>query len=318
MQKETQLKLRKIFKKAHVIPKEDGIPSKTKVSRVSLSRKGQAIGEYEPRELPSLLETGFLQEDDLCLEPKTTKLVPLWRFLRGECAPGYPNKKAEIPSTDPANPTAPRRGNNKSRRVRVFRLITLASLTGAAVAIVWAMTMSAVAWNLRSSLGKERAANSEWEKKYQNVLFAAREVADSGQVRGRVIVRDASGTRVSLPGIKVRLYRRTQLETYLADRYAKIAEVGGTDPTRLATHFLKNIPNALEVVSTNSDGRFEFKIPEPGEYVIQTSIRAAKSGAIRLWFVTFDSRDPLNTAVDLTESNAVQQFNPLFMLVEGR
>jgi hypothetical protein len=39
---------------------------------------------------------------------------------------------------------------------------------------------------------------------------------------------------------------------------------------------------------------------------------------LRLWFVAFDSRDPLNTPVDITETNAVQQFNPLFMLVDGR
>lgn len=317
MKKETQLKLRKIFEKARVLAKESGFPSKNNASRVSLSRKGIVIGEYEPRELPSLLETGFLQDDDLCLDPKTKKLVPLRRFLRGEGAPGFPGKKAEIPQPDPADSQA-RRQSRRSRRVRLFRFISLASLTISAVAIVWAMTMSAVAWNLRSSLGKEQAANAEWEKKYQNVLFAAREVAESNLVRGRVIVRDASGKRVSLPGIKMRLYPRVQLETYLADRYAKIAEAGGTDPIRLATHFLKNIPNPIEIVSTNSDGRFEFAIPEPGEYVIQTSIRSAKTGAMRLWFVSFDSRDPLNTAVDLTESNAVQQFNPLFMLVEGR
>jgi len=32
----------------------------------------------------------------------------------------------------------------------------------------------------------------------------------------------------------------------------------------------------------------------------------------------FDSCDSLNTPVDITESNVVQQFNPLLMLVEGR
>lgn len=245
--------------------------------------------------------------------------MPLRRFLRGKGAPGYPKKQAEIPLTDPAKmETSPRSSSRRSRQTRILRFITFASLTSAAVAIVWAMTMSSVAWNLRTSLRKERAANSEWEKKYQNVLFAAREVAESNLVRGRVIVRDANRTRVSLPGIKMRLYPRALIESYLADRYSKIVEAGGLDSTQLATHFLKNIPNAIEIVSTNSDGRFEFKIPEPGEYVIQTSIRAAKNGATRLWFVTFDSRDPLNTAVDLTESNAVQQFNPLLMLVEGR
>lgn len=39
---------------------------------------------------------------------------------------------------------------------------------------------------------------------------------------------------------------------------------------------------------------------------------------MHLWFVAFDSRDPLNTPVDITESNAVHQYNPIFMVVEGR
>ena len=82
--------------------------------------------------------------------------------------------------------------------------------------------------------------------------------------------------------------------------------------------FLKNIPAPIQTTTTDSDGRFECKIPQPGEYVLQTAIRSAKTGALRLWFVSFDSRDPLNTPVDITESNVVRQFNPIFMVVEGR
>lgn len=71
MKKETQLKLRKIFQKARVLVKDGGFPSKKETSLVFLSRKkGHAIGEYDPHELPSLLETGFLRNADLCLEPK--------------------------------------------------------------------------------------------------------------------------------------------------------------------------------------------------------------------------------------------------------
>ena len=171
---------------------------------------------------------------------------------------------------------------------------------------------------LKTQLELAESANANLKQKYQSLLFAAREVAASDLVRGKVIIRDATGKRTVLPGIKVRLYPRAELEAFLSGRYACISEAGGTDPAHLSTHFLKNIPVPIETTTTDSDGRFECNIPQPGEYVIQTSIRSAKTGELRLWFVNFDSRDPLNTPVDITESNAVQQFNPLLMLVEGR
>ncbi|MEI6073381.1 MAG: hypothetical protein WCS31_16455 [Verrucomicrobiae bacterium] len=212
----------------------------------------------------------------------------------------------------------------KPRRLAAMRGLIPWLVLGAALAIVaagttlWALKLTVDVSDLKKNLAAAAAENSELKKNYQNVFFSAREVAAADQVRGRIILRDATQKRVPLPGIQVRLYPRAEIEAHLSARYASIAEVDGNDPALLSLHFLKNIPSPIEVASTNSDGRFEFKIPAPGEYVIQTSIRSAKTGAMRLWFVAFDSRDPMNTAVDITESNAVQQFNPLLMLVDGR
>ncbi|MFA7345282.1 MAG: hypothetical protein WC003_13340 [Terrimicrobiaceae bacterium] len=286
-----------------------------------MSRGGKLVGEHGLRELGSLLETGFLRGDDLCREPETGELVPLGKFLGDSDAPGFSPRQASA-SAPPGDANPPhenhRRRSRRKKRLRIPPILPLSALAIAAVAALWAIKMSADVAGLQKKLAAAEAANSALNKKFHDVLFAARDVAADGQVRGRVIIRDAGNKRVSLPGIKVRLYRRSDIEAHLAARQADIAEAEGGDPARLALHFLKNLPEAIEVTSTNSDGRFEFQIPEPGEYVIQTGIRSGKTGAMRLWFVAFDSRDPLNTAVDITESNAVRQFTPLLMLVEGR
>lgn len=211
-----------------------------------------------------------------------------------------------------------RRRKKRLRARRPLMIGALASVALALVAFACVAMMTADVVSLQSSLEKARAENAAWEKKYQDVLFAARDVAADNEVRGRVIIRDATQKRVLLPGIKMRLYRRAAIEAYLNERHARIAEAGGNDRARVTSHFLKDLPTPLESCSTNSDARFDFKIPEPGEYVIQTSIRSGVNGETRLWFVAFDSRDPLNTGVDITESNSVQQFNPLFMLMDGR
>ena len=319
--------LRKVFVNAHArifANGGHGLFKNARNPRVSVSRKNILIGEYDLLQLGSLLETGHLRRDDLCRDPKTNELVPLRKFLYRVKIPGFSGKRtANAPDEGllqgmNLRPENLSRRRKRRRRARTRWMIPLVALVVAAGAALWAIKMSDEVMGLEKSLALGQAENSELKQKFQNVLFAAREVAASDQARGRVILRDASQKRIVLPGIKVRLYHRAEIEAHLSARYAKISEAGGSDPFRLSLHFLKNIPSPVETVTTNSDGRFEFKIPEPGEYVIQTSIRSGKSGEMRLWFVAFDSRDPLNTAVDITESNVVHQFNPLLMLVEGR
>ena len=283
--------------------------------KISVSRNEKVLGEYPVHEIGSLLETGHLQEDDLCCEPGGSARIPLKDFMRKERGPGSSSGSRREGSGSKRAGRRLRRARSRNSQILLPGIFSVAVALGA---YLWVGKVSGENEELKARVLRSEAANLEWKQKYQNVLFAAREVASNDLVRGRVVVRDAAGKRVVLPGIKVRLYPRQEIETFLSERYARIAEAGGTDPARLSVHFLKQLPPPIENVATDSDGRFECKVPEPGEYVIQTSIRSAQSGAMRLWFVTFDSRDPLNTPVDITESNAVQQFNPLFMLVEGR
>ena len=264
--------------------------------------------------MASLLETGHLQGDDYCLDPEHSQWVPIKDFISRGSVPDYVRKQG-------AEAETPARGSRRQRGGRKLGWVLLAFFAAALTiwgAIFWVGKLAQENAALQTRLELAEATNADLKQKYQSLLFAAREVAANDLVRGKVIIRDSTGKRVVLPGIKVRLYPRAEIEAFLSERYSRMAEAGGTDPARLCAHFLKDIPPPIETTATDSDGRFECKIPQPGEYVIQTSIRSAKSGEMRLWFVTFDSRDPLNTPVDITESNVVQQFNPLLMLVEGR
>jgi hypothetical protein len=280
-------------------------------SRVSVARAGKVLGEYAVLQLPSLFETGHLSDSDCCLDEKCNEWIPLGDFLQR--VPGYSKRSRQ------AAPNESPRSRGKTNRPPVAAWVVVFG------ALVLSFFLGLLAWKqqgeiagLQARLSAAEATNAEAKEKYQKVLFASREVAESNLVRGRVILRDASGKRVSLPGIKIRIYPRAQIESHLAARHESVAQAGGTDLFRLATHFLKGMPDPLETTSTDSDGRFELKVPEPGEYVLQTGIRSAKTGEMRVWFVTFDSRDALNTPVDITESNVVRQFNPLLMLVGGR
>lgn len=286
----------------------------SKNPRVSVSRNGKVIGEYHPLQMGSLLETGHLKGDDYCLDPEHSKWVPIMEFIRRGSVPDYARKRG----MESDSPTRVARRQRSEGKPGWFLLLVFAAVPVIWGAIFWAGKLSQENAALQTRLGLAEAANADLKQKYQSLLFAAREVASNDLVRGKVIIRDSTGKRVVLPGIKVRLYPRAEIEAFLTERHSRIAEAGETDPARLCAHFLKDMPPPIETTATDSDGRFECKVPRPGEYVIQTSIRSAKSGEMRLWFVTFDSRDPLNTPVDITESNVVQQFNPLLMLVEGR
>ena len=283
--------------------------------KISVKRQGEIIGEYLPSQMISLIENSHLRNADLCFDSRSGGWIPIRAFLRRRRIPGYPPK----PGRNLGGPTRGSRRRRRARRKLTFKLLlgffTMALASGAV--FWWGKTAEDIE-GLKISLANAESATAEWKQKYENVLFSAREVVSNDMIRGKVILRDAAGRRATLPDVKVSLYPRAEIEAYLSERYAHIAEAGGNELPQMSAHFLKNLPAPLETTTTDSDGHFELKIPKPGEYVIQTGIRSAKTGELRLWFVTFDSRDPLNTPVDITELNVVRQFNPFLMLIEGR
>jgi hypothetical protein len=185
----------------------------------------------------------------------------------------------------------------------------------------WILTLYSEIARKDAQLDEAGKKLSEKEKENQRLLFVSREVAEAGIVRGSIITRNEAGKRVAMPGIEIYLYPRKVIEGYLDSRTAELGRLPSGTNVDGNDFYTTNLPSPLASTSTDSSGRFEFSVPDPAEYVLVSRINStSQAGAqvSRIWFVSFNSQDPLNTLVQITESNCVQQFVPSLMIVEGR
>lgn len=281
-----------------------------------MSPDRKTISEYAILQLPSLLETGHLKPGDECYDADTDSWVPLGEYVKNIA--GF-SKSARSSGRSPAaleeQKSAP--AGHGSAQIFLWLLVILAcAVAGGAGFFAW--TQREEMDSLRSRLAASEEAKAGFKKQCDEALLMGPGVVPNDRVRGRGILRDATGARSPLPGISVRLFSRTAIQAHLEARHLALTPETGTDPSQLAVHYMEDLPQPIETTTTDADGRFEIKVPEPGDYVVQTSLKSLGTGEMRLWFVSFDSRDQLNTPVDINDSNAARQFIPLLMLVDGR
>lgn len=282
--------------------------------RVMVFRDGRAVGEVHQLQLESLLAQGALEPGDYFADPESGASITVLDFLNSKPRRAFERVR---PSGEDASDRAA--GESGSTVVSVVGwVLFLLAISGLAGALYWVHQSQVDMAKLRGRIGfleKELAAK---QAAFEGLQTSIRDVAEPGVVRGRVILRDKSGHRIPLPGVKLLLFRRDVIEEYLSGK-AKAAPALESDIAR-AAYFATPLPEALAEATTDREGRYEFQLAEPGEYIIHTSIASnvdARPGA-RLWFVAFDSRDPINTPVDITETNGVVKFDPVLMVVGGR
>ncbi len=286
---------------------------------VTVEREDKVIGQFPPRELPALYDTGRIFDSDLCHSEERPEKVSVRRFLRAMEA----QEHFHIPTRSDGHGSETRR----KRQTEKFMAPLIAGW--AAFLISLALLVASAVWigSLYGELAKSSARYAELENKlgakekdYQRLLFVSREIAEPGLVRGSVILRNEGGKRVAMPGIQVHLHPRETVESHLSAKAEEISKMPDASNIDQAAFYASGLPNPVDSTTTDASGRFEFRVPSEGEYVLYTSISSptSKGLATKLWFVSFNSRDPVNTAVDLGEANCVQQFIPSLMIVNGR
>ena len=293
---------------------------------VHVSRNGKIIGQYPPEQLASLMDTGLFLESDQCSSETYPEWTPLPEFLKKVQAPRY---SRTTPREAGREPERPRTGRDVRRARRERRklgpilsgwiafLLSIAVLAGA---LFWITGLYSEIATQNERLDEMQRKLDEKEKEYQRMLFVAREIAEPGIVRGSLILRNESGKRIAMPGVQISLYPRKVIEDYLEARRRAASQLPAGTSIDGIRFFATEMPRAITSTTTDASGRYEFKVSEPGEYIVSTVVSTpGPSGPVnKLWFVSFDSRDSLNTAVDITETNSVQQFIPSLMIVEGR
>lgn len=292
---------------------------KTSSGRIKVQRNGKDAGEYRLEQIFSLSETGHLSSSDMCYDEAKAEWIPVPEFLATVNVPKYaagtPATEEDLLNPDeipPQHPLAIISG-------WIAFLLAIAALIGV---IFWSFGKDKNIAKLKQTITVLEQKLAEKNTEYQRLLFASREVAEPNVVRGRIILRTQGGTLLPRPKVTVQLYPRKVIEDYLAERF-RIREAS---PPALegvaerAAFFIKDLPPALKTTTTDASGRYEFPIAEPGEYVIYCSMtRMTPEGlTLQIWFLAFDSQAPLNTAVDLTETNSVSQFVPGFMITDAR
>ncbi|MEI6278464.1 MAG: hypothetical protein WCQ16_03645 [Verrucomicrobiae bacterium] len=288
---------------------------------VHIARDGKIIGQYPSGQLASLLDSGQIFQDDFCYSEVSPEWIPLSEFLKKSGAPKFSRiKEREGAPTCGRSSWHDRAAHRRATPVLAGWVAFLLALSVVGGAGFWIAELYGELdqQNLRLQQMEKQLADKE--KNYQRMLFVSREIAEPGIVRGSVLLRNDAGKRVAMPGVQIFLFPRKAVEAHLEakGREASLLPAGTT--VDAAEFFVANFPKALASTTTDASGRYEFPVPEPGEYVVSTSIASTNQNgrSTRLWFVSFNSNDPLNTVVDITETNGVQQFIPSLMIVEGR
>jgi hypothetical protein len=286
---------------------------------VHVARDGKVIGQYPPDQVASLLETGSFLSTDLCYSESNPTWVPIKEFLEKSGTTKFSRTKDRAAGTLPERRGSSGRSSRKKQASTMIAawialLLALAALVGAGF---WIFELHKEIAGKDEELAKLRLTVAEKEKENQRLLFVSREVAEPGTVRGSMVLRNDGGKRIAVPGTQVNLFKRNAIESHLDRKFAEAATLPSDAKLDAGAFLVQGLPQPDSTTTTDASGRFEFAVPEAGDYVLIAGAHAS-GGTQRLWFVSFDSRDPLNTLVELTDANTVQQFLRSLIIVQGR
>ena len=141
-------------------------------------------------------------------------------------------------------------------------------------------------------------------------------IAPLGEVHGWMVLRASDGTRVPASTVTVKVFRHEDIKEFLSESAPKLLTTAPNDLGLRMT--MSSLPDPLLSTITNQTGAFNIKLPEMGRYVIFAEVSVQHSGKYFAWLLEFDSRDEINTPVELSPANAIKNYDPRLMLREAR
>jgi hypothetical protein len=298
------------------MPKED--------NKIHISRNGSPLGVYDSDQVSDMLERGQLQSADLFYDEGSTSWRPLSEWKTEEPAANFKRAEDTAPPEEGGNRSGQRRRGSRSGRGKkkgsegaIFGWI------GCLFALVVAAGIYAYAAHLQTQLSeREREIldlKATHDKLKREIQFLT-ELAPAGRTRAIITYEPAPNQVAIMSGATVTLYRRADVEEALSRLALRAPESASSlEAFEQGIETLKSsIPSPLEVALTDSNGRVDLPVPEPGDYVLVASAgKNTPMGLERyLWMIGFRSDQQPSSLILLNEKNATSLRNPRFSIVD--
>ena len=309
-----------------------------KDGKVHLARNGAILGVFDQDKIEDMLDTGhLLPTDHFYDEEKTAWVLLSARIPGGVHPPAGTSAPAQLPpqsspprefragterpEADPEKKSSqPGRGGSKSRHKNKAESALLGW-----IACLFALGAAAGLWAWAEYLNDQLKTSEEKVKTLRQTVEGLNrerqlltEITPSGRIRGIITYEPVAKQVAIMSGATVGLYRRGDVEKALE----KITPEGGITSNETfsdAAERLKNaISSPLEISLTDSNGRVDLPVPEPGDYVLVAS--AAKSGSAGMeryfWLIGFAATDQPSSLILLNESNGISSRKPRFAITD--
>jgi hypothetical protein len=293
-----------------------------KEEKVHVSRNGSLLGVYDTEQLGDMLERGQLNSSDQFYDEASASWTPLSEWKTEE-QPAKFKQASEKPASEDESKGGRRRGSKSARAKKKGSQTAIFGWIACLFALVLAAGIYAYASTLQAELDIAKKEivylNSINENlKRENQLMT--EITPAGRVRAIITYEPAPNQVAIMSGATVGLYRREDVEKALATLAGQPSDItSSAEAFEKGVQALKSaIPSPIEVTLTDSNGRVDLPVREPGEYVLVAS--AGKSTPLGLerflWLIGFQSKAQPSSLILLNEKNATSLRKPAFQIVD--
>ncbi len=295
--------------------------------KVHVARNGSLLGSYEYEQLGDMLERGQLQKSDHYYDDTSSDWVLLseWKGASSPASSGTFKRAPEVPASADGKKggSDSRRRGGKSRGSKKGNEPAIAGW----IACLLAVGLAAGIWAYAATLQeKVRLANEEISslKVERDALRKENqfinELSPAGRVRAVITYEPAPGQIAIMSGATIGLYAREEVD--------KVLQKLRDDPSSLAgaaesfednvDRLKAGIPSPIELALTDSSGRVDLEIPEPGDYVLVASAGKTVGNTVEryLWLIGFRAADQPSPLVLLGEKNAASSRRPKFEVID--
>lgn len=299
--------------------------------KCQVARKGKALGNYDAEQIRDLLAARELQLNDHYYEEDSGTWHPLseWKESQSSAPPpeakAIPNQNKKFSAKKNESSTPP--GEHRSGRGKGESRGAQGPALGGWIACLFALGAAAGLWTWSQSLNDTVRLSSEKIREQaaqidhlNNQISLLSELTPPGRVRAIITYEPDSQNVAVVSGVRVELFRRADVAAALASMGDAIAN----SPQELHndfTEFKKKMPSAMEIGITQSNGRIDMAVPDPGEYVLLASAaKAGPAGQVNMlyWILGFQSNNQASELILMSEKIAITMNDPDLRISDSR